>query len=91
MTHIRQVSSGDGNLIDVYYFCSAGCWQDSFEVVEESETVERGGWSPCSESDSDSDVYCDTCGVLMHSADGRPTPVLVNLIVPTGLGRLGRA
>jgi hypothetical protein len=91
MTHVRQVSSGDGNLIDVYYFCSAGCWTDSFDVLPESAEVERGGWSPCSESDSGQDVYCDTCGVLMHAEDGRATPVVVNLVVPTGYGRLGRA
>ena len=90
MTHIRQVSSGDGNLIDVYYFCSEGCWRDSLDVLPESEAVERGGWSPCSESDAEGDVYCDVCGVLMHSGDGRETPVVVNLIVPTGYGRLGR-
>ena len=90
MTHIRQVSSGDGNLIDVYYFCSEGCWRDSLDVLPESEAVERGGWSPCSESDAEGDVYCDTCGVLMHSGDGREAPVVVNLIVPTGYGRLGR-
>ena len=90
MTHIRQVSSGDGNLIDVYYFCSRGCWVDSFDVEPASAVVEEGGWSPGSESDAEGDVYCDVCGVLMHSADGRPTPVVVNLIAPTGIGRLGR-
>ena len=76
MTHIRQVSSGDGNLIDVYYFCSAGCWTDSFEVVEESEAVERGGWSPCSESDAEGDVYCDVCGVLIRDVDRYSRPSL---------------
>lgn len=90
MTYVRQVSSGDGNLIDVYYFCSGGCWRDSFDVLRESDAVERGGWSPCSESDAERDVYCDVCGVLLHFEDGRSTPIVVNLIVPTGLGRLGR-
>ena len=88
MTHIRQVTSGDGNIVDVYYFCSAGCYRDSLELLPVSDAVEEGGWSPCSESDSDWDVYCDVCGVLMHAADGRETPVVVNLISHTGKGRL---
>lgn len=91
-THIRQVTSGDGNLVDIYYFCSEGCWSGSLESLPVSDAVERGGWSPCAESDcADYDVYCDTCGVLMHAADGRETPVVVNLIVPTGMERIGRS
>lgn len=90
-THIREVNDPNGDVVDIYYFCSEGCWKDSFGPLDESE-AEEGGYSPCAESDcADTDVYCDTCGVLMHSADGRPTPVVVNLIVPTGMGRLGRA
>lgn len=88
-THIRTVEDPRGDLVDVYYFCSEGCWGDSFGPLDESKAG-LGGAAPCAEDECDGDVYCDACGVLMHSADGKPTPLVVNLITPTGKGRLGR-
>lgn len=32
-THIRELHEGTGDLIDVFYFCSRGCWRDSFDVA----------------------------------------------------------
>jgi hypothetical protein len=28
--HVREVQASNGDVVDLHYFCSAGCWADSF-------------------------------------------------------------
>ena len=81
-THVRYVEESNGDLTDVLYFCSAGCWTDSFDPYRIGlEDATEGGAAPCAESDSaDCAVYCAECGVMMHDPSGFPTPIVVNLI-----------
>jgi hypothetical protein len=88
-TYVRDVEEANGDLIDVLYFCSRGCWSDSFAEdrigpaggPEDENLASEGGASPCSENEAgeDIDVHCAECGVLMASPDKRP-PTVVNLI-----------
>ena len=85
-THVRHLNDASGDVVDVLYFCSAGCWSDSLARLD-WEGLEEGGASPCAvpgaaESDShvlnDSFVYCAECGVRLNGPDA---PVVVNLLV----------
>jgi hypothetical protein len=81
-TYIREVEDEtNGDLLDVYYFCSVGCYQDSFDTSRIGDKATEGGAWPCAESEpgEEVDVYCAECGVLMASPD-KPIPVVVNLI-----------
>lgn len=79
--HIREREDSRGDLVEVLYFCSQGCWRDSFAQDRIGDTATVGGASPCASSDpgSEQDVYCVECGVLMASPD-KEIPVVVNLI-----------
>jgi hypothetical protein len=89
-THRRDLNDSQGDIVDVWYFCSAGCWSDSLRRVppapEGEAGMEEGGCAPCSvpdaeESDShvlnDSFTYCAGCGVRLN---GPEAPTVVNLI-----------
>ena len=81
-THVRYQQDNNGDLVDVFYFCSRGCWDDSFREERLGlDTASIGGAAPCaaSEPGAEIDVYCAECGVLMASPD-KETPVVVNLI-----------
>lgn len=80
-THIREIEDADGDLIDICYFCSRGCYLDSFAADRIGDAATEGGASPCaaSEPGAEVDVHCAECGVLMASPD-KEAPVVVNLI-----------
>lgn len=80
-THIREVEDQDGDLLDIYYFCSKGCYLDSFAADRIGDEATVGGASPCaaSEPGQEMDVHCAECGALMASPD-KQAPVVVNLI-----------
>ena len=80
-THIREVEDSDGDLLEIYYFCSRDCYLDSFAADRIGDDATVGGASPCaaSEPGEEANVYCAECGVLMASPD-EETPVVVNLI-----------
>ena len=79
-TYIREIEDANGDILDIYYFCSRGCWVDSFDIQRIGDRATEGGAYPCATDDSPHDEYCSECGVLMHSEDGRETPLVVNLI-----------
>lgn len=84
--HVRYIEDEHGQVEDVLYFCSAGCWADSFAedrigIVPHGTQPHEAGASPCASSEpgAEADIYCAECGVLMASPDKEP-PVVVNLI-----------
>jgi hypothetical protein len=74
-THMREVQESNGDLVDVHYFCSAGCWRDSF-------APDRIG--PAAAPEDGHPHYVDTipglaagvregCAACVYDADGRGT------------------
>lgn len=87
-THLRDVVDDRGELVDVHYFCSAGCWSDSFAPDRIGPAcpggaggLTVGGAAPCAAAEPGEcrDVHCAECGVLLASPDKDP-PAVVNLI-----------
>ncbi len=83
-THVRHVNDSQGDVVDVLYFCSRGCWKDSLVRIPVG-TVEEGDASPCAVPDAevsdshvlnDSFTYCAGCGVRLN---GPEAPVVVSL------------
>lgn len=89
--HIRTFNDDHGNVVEISYFCSAGCYRDSFAADRMGEGGE-GGAAPCASSEPgcEQDVYCAECGVLMASPDKEP-PMVVNLIDRPPIGPFGEA
>jgi hypothetical protein len=78
--YIRDIEDEQGDLIDVLYFCSRGCWSDSFAADRIGTDATEGGASPCAASEiaSEREVFCAECGVLIDGPEGGET--VVNLI-----------
>lgn len=61
MTYVEFYEDEDGNLIDVDYYCSAGCFS------EDTGKEAYGHAWPCN-VETDYTVYCSCCGdILWHA------------------------
>lgn len=83
MTHLRERLAANGDTTEYFYFCSEGCWRDSFDAERlgpESDTFPRGGAAPgaAGEPGTVEEIHCAECGVLMASPY-RLAPTVVNL------------
>lgn len=50
MTYIRETQESNGDLTDIHYFCSYGCWRDSFADDRMGPATAPEGGHP---------AYCD--------------------------------
>lgn len=58
--HLREATDGRGDLVELYWYCSRACYQDSF-ARPYSVQLTTGGAYPCGE-ESDSPDFCAQCG-----------------------------
>jgi hypothetical protein len=80
-TYIREVRDQRRELLDVFYFCSRGCWRDSFaegRAGQARRALGRGGASPCAVTSRGVVVHCAECGVPIGAAEEQ-APTVVNL------------
>jgi hypothetical protein len=61
-THVFEIDDEHGNLVDRIYTCSRGCMSDAAPVLGLEPVLPF----PLAEEGCGYDVYCFTCGVLMH-------------------------
>lgn len=79
--HVTYIEDSEGDLVDLVYTCSVWCYDEASSALG----VVSGGAAPGTDM-PDYDVFCYSCGVLMHCgghddpADAVEPPVVVNRI-----------
>lgn len=58
-THVEFIEDANGDLIDVWYYCSAPCYRDDTGKGAYGHTY------PCPDY-GDGDMYCHHCGQWLH-------------------------
>ncbi len=57
MRYVRHIEDGDGNLVEIFYYCCAFCYHDDRDLVGIP-----GGWWPCLDSELAGAEPCRVCG-----------------------------
>ena len=75
--HVFDVEDAQGDLVDILYFCSEGCWRDATArgfIAPDGPGAYPGGYPDFEDGCA---VWCAECGVRLTGPD---VPIVVNLI-----------